>query len=141
TRRKDVADRVWSTEHLVVERFVTNRTDRFYRVYLAGNAVVVSRVIDRSLFKKMPVGIPRESFYFAADRTPFEGAAPAEVARVAVHANRFAEVAHMDFGALDVVTDDEGALCVIDANGTPHWGAGGHPELLTYLADGLAQLT
>lgn len=141
TCRKDVANRVWSAEYLVVERFVTNRSDRFYRVYVAGNAVVVSRVVDRSPFKKMPVGIPRESFYFAADLTPVEGAAPAEVARVAVHANRFAEAAHMDYGALDVVIDDEGGLFVIDANGTPHWGAGGHPKLLAYLADGLAHLS
>lgn len=136
-RRSEVLDDVWKSNHWVVERYISNRSDEFHRVYLAGSSLVLSRVVDASRFKKMPEGIARTSWFFRIPTTtsPTEGETRPEL--VAHQALLAARAMNIDFGALDVVSDDAGAVFVVDVNTTPYWGAGGHPELLAHLRAGL----
>jgi hypothetical protein len=134
--RAEVPAAVWSAPHLVVERYVDNRRHHFYRVYIAGVVVVVSRVVDRAQLKKMPEGIERQSRYFAVSELR-RTAARDDFVEAARTAARFTRAAQTDFGALDLVSDDERRLHVVDANLTPWWGAGGHPDLLSALGSGL----
>lgn len=138
--RREVGDDIFSSPHLVVERYVTNRDHRFHRIYLAGPSLVVSAVIDASVLKKMPVGIARESYFFDLDQPLEDQPVPARIHRAAVTAARFARAARLDFGALDLVSDDTGGMFVIDVNTTPYWGDGGHPDLLAHLAGGLRRV-
>jgi hypothetical protein len=137
--RSDVPRTVWSSPHWVVERYVVNAAHRFHRVYLAGDAMVVSRVIDPAPFKKMPEGIERESFPTRVSEALRPQDASSDMERVAALSARVSRVAHVDYGAFDVVSDDRGEPYLIDINATPYWGDGGHPELLAYLAAGLVE--
>ncbi|MFG1610295.1 hypothetical protein [Actinoplanes sp. NPDC049265] len=138
TRRDQIAPEVWNSPHWVVERYVTNAADRFHRVYLAGRSLVVSRVFDASVFKKMPVGIERESWFLPTAEAASRAGVPADVGQVAAIAARVARTARIDYGAFDVVGDDDGGFYLIDINTTPSWGDGGHPDLLAFLGQGLA---
>jgi hypothetical protein len=136
-RRSEVPIAVWTSPHWVVERYVTNTSHRFHRVYLAGDAMVVSRAFDPSTFKKMPIGIPRENYYLKLSGTHRSTAAPAEIGSVASMSARVAHAAHVEYGALDVVSDDSDGFYLIDINTTPSWHDGGHPDMLEYLGAGL----
>jgi hypothetical protein len=136
--RREVPDAIWTSPHWVVERYVTNAAHRFHRVYVAGDAMVVSRVFDPSTFKKMPEGIERESFYMTVSDVPRASAVPDDIAAVGALCARVALTGDLEYGAIDVVSDDHGDYHAIDINTTPHWGDGGHPTLLAYLGAGLA---
>jgi hypothetical protein len=123
--------------HWVVERYITNAKDRFHRTYVEGDAMVASGVYDPSLFKKMPEGIERESIYTTVGRALEAPEGPADFAAVGALCARVARAGQVEWGALDVVSDDRGGYYVIDINATPHWGDGGHPTLLSYLGGGL----
>jgi hypothetical protein len=136
-RRSEVPAEVWNSPHWVVERYVANTAHRFHRVYLAGDAMVVSRVFDPSTFKKMPEGIVRESYYMRLSEAYRPPTAPSEIGSVAALSVRIAHAARVEYGAFDVVSDDHRGLYLIDINTTPYWGDGGHPDLLAYLGAGL----
>ncbi|WP_433364829.1 hypothetical protein [Streptosporangium sp. CA-115845] len=138
-RRDEVPAAVWTSAHWVVERYITNAAHRFHRVYLAGEAMVVSRVFDSAIFKKMPVGITRESYYLNTADADRPAALPADIGGVAAMSARVADAAQVEYGAFDVVGDDHGGLYLIDINTTPSWGNGGHPDLLAYLGSGLVR--
>ncbi|HEX2190540.1 MAG TPA: hypothetical protein VHG51_16650 [Longimicrobiaceae bacterium] len=141
--RGDVPPETWDAGDFVVERFVSNRSNRFFRAYVVRDRLVVSRVVDPEPVKRMPAGIPREDFFFT-----LEG--PAAGRPVLVHADaddppgdvagdvaRFCLSFGLDFGALDVVQDDDGASYIVDVNTTPVWGKTGHRDILEFLATGL----
>jgi hypothetical protein len=138
-RRREIPVAIWTSPHWAVERYVGNAAHLFHRVYLAGDALVVSRVVDPSMFKKMPIGIARENFYLRLAETDRLSAAPAEIGRVASMSARIARAAQLDYGALDIVGDDDGGFHLIDINTTPSWHDGGHPDMLEYLAAGLTE--
>ncbi len=139
-RRAEVDPRFWDSPHWVVERFVTNKSDQFHRVYVAGDAMIVSRVFDSSTFKKMPEGIQRESFYMSVGAPLRSPQVPAEIGECGRLCAQVTRAAKIDYGAYDVVNNDDGEFFLIDINTTPHWGDGGHPELLSYLAAGILEL-
>ena len=138
-RRADVPTIVWGSPHWVVERYITNTAHRFHRVYVAGDALVISRVFDSSSFKKMPEGIARESYFLNLSKPCLPSVGSSDVRDVAVLSARIAQTANLQYGALDVVSDDDGGYYVIDINTTPFWGDGGHPDLLAYLRAGFVE--
>jgi hypothetical protein len=138
-RRADVPAIVWGSPHWVVERYITNTAHRFHRVYVAGNSLVISRVFDSSVFKKMPEGIARESYFLNLSQPRLPSVDSSDVRDVAALSARVAQTANLQYGALDIVSDDDGGYYVIDINTTPFWGDGGHPDLLAYLRAGLME--
>jgi hypothetical protein len=138
--RGKLPDSVWQSPHLVVERYISNSEHYFYRANVAANNIAVSRVVDPAILKKMPTGIPREIRFFGSEQDLLPADRPSsDMVEAAEIARRFCSAARMDFGALDIVRDESGALTIVDANATPYWGSDAdHPELLAYLARGLA---
>lgn len=136
-RRREVPTAVWASPHWVVERYVTNKAHLFHRVYLAGEAIVVSRVFDPSTFKKMPEGIARKSYYIKLSDIYYPSTVPSEIESIAATSARIAHAAKVEYGAFDIVSDDNGEFYLVDINTTPYWGDGGHPNLLAYLGAGL----
>jgi hypothetical protein len=135
-RRADVPITVWTSPHWVVERYISNTAHRFHRVYVAGEALVISRVLDSSTFKKMPEGIARESYFLNLSKPCLPSVGSSDIRDVAALSARITQTANLQYGALDVVSDDDGGHYVIDINTTPFWGDGGHPDLLAYLRAG-----
>jgi hypothetical protein len=137
-RRSEIQPNVWTSTHWVVEKYISNSEHKFYRIYISGESIVVSRVIDRSNFKKMPEGITRSStFMQRSDLLNRCGSDCSDDERAASEAVRLAQEAGIDFAALDAVVDDAGGLYFVDVNTTPYWGDGGHPDLLAHLGSGL----
>lgn len=138
-KRRDASPAAWASEEWVVERYVRNRYNFFFRAYVLRKQFILSRVIDDSLIQKMPSGITRQNWFF---RLPgFElcsGAENAEIRAVAHAVGRFVAEVQLDFGALDAVQDDCGSSYVIDLNTTPYWGGEDHPFMLDFLTSGLA---
>jgi hypothetical protein len=136
-RRGDVPEHHWNVPDVTVERFVENRRHVFYRCYVAGASLVVSRVIDPSPLKKMPIGIERTSWFLDLRTTACMQGGTTPPGHVVAMVRRFCLCAGLDFGALDVVEDDFERCYIVDVNTTPHWGDGGHPDLLRFLTSGL----
>jgi len=137
--RREVAEEVWASADFFVERYVANAGDVCYRTYRFGDRLVVSRAVDAEPLKRMPEGIPREDFFFSltgGDPVLVEADGddtPLELAREVAH---FCRTLRLDYGALDVVLDDEGRHYIVDVNNTPVWGDTGHLDIVEFLAAG-----
>jgi hypothetical protein len=138
--RRDVPPDVWRSPALVVEKFVSNRTNLFFRAYVFLTRLVISAAIDDGPIKRLHWGIPRRQFYFE-DGAPVDAPSPAysldvlQVPPALVELIRvFCSEMRMDFGAIDVVMDDDGRCYVIDANTTPYWGRPDLREIVNFLA-------
>jgi hypothetical protein len=129
--RAEVRSNIWESPEYVVERFIQNSANFFYRVHLFRKHVVVSRVVDNAPLKKFPAGLNRDDRYFV---TPAD-----ESSKLLKDVIRFSERIGLDFGALDVVQDDEENFYIIDVNSTPWWGEVEEcdQELIRFLAAGL----
>lgn len=139
-RRSEIGAEVWADPDLVVERYVANPLGRFFRLYVAGNAVVLSEAYDQVLVKRMG-GQERRYNYRLWREGPTlrqldaDGQKlPAGLLRTAgVFADRF----RLDFGAIDIVESDADEYFVVDVNKTPYWGTERQPGLLEHLTPGL----
>ncbi len=140
-RRADLEAEVWTDPDLVVERYIANAQGRFYRVYVAGNAVVISEAYDHIQVKRMGGDIRRhnhrlwrqvDSLHAFAGK---ESRLPPDLLHTAgVFMHRF----RLDYGALDVVESESGEFHVIDVNKTPFWGSENQPGLLEHLRLGFS---
>lgn len=141
--RSTIPDAWWNRPELCIERFVENPDHLFYRVYVAGRHVAVSRVVDPKPIKKMPVGIERQTATFLLDSTALAPVAGQFECPPSLLQTLFTFLAafQLEYGALDVVFEPPSSYFVIDVNNTPFWGGSGHPELLKFLRDGLLQFS
>lgn len=132
--RREVPHEIWSDRSVVVERYVRNRRSVTYRLYLLGERLVVSEVRCPDLINRLVPGLERRSAHVTLD-TPPEALAerhgfPEEVLRQAVP---FIRSIGLDFGTLDVLSDDRGRCYVVDVNPTPYWGDEVHDDILEHL--------
>ncbi len=139
--RAQVPPELWSFQDLVIERYVNNAQQIFFRAYVCRNHLIVSRVVDEKPLKRMPEGIPREDFLFRVNGSPeiVEADASDPPEGLAEEVVRFCRSFRLDFGALDIVQDDEGRYYIVDVNTTPVWGNTGHPDLIGFLASGIEE--
>jgi hypothetical protein len=138
-RRCDVPMEFWRDPGIILERFVSNVNDIFFRVHVCGRHVVVERVIDPLPIKKMPVGLScKKAFLYRSGQelvcinSEFE-CSTTLISMLGV----FIEEFRLDFGALDVVYEEPDAYFVIDVNDTPYWGNDRQSELHDFLRAGL----
>lgn len=138
-RRDEVGVDIWNDPDLVVERYMTNSLGRFFRVYVAANAVVISEAYDAVQVKRMGEGVSRQSRQnhclwrqggLLHAYSGSESKLPPELLRTAaVFAHRFP----LDYGAVDVVESETGEFYIVDVNKTPYWGEEYQPGLLEHL--------
>lgn len=139
-RREAVADDLWDAGALSIERYVENRSGRFYRAYVAGTHIILSESATPGVIKKMGRGLPRTN-YFAGDGSTAAGygAAPSALIHEAFEQVRMVRQGFaMDFGAIDLVEDDQGSTYVCDVNPTPYWGES-EPLMDDFLRAGLLE--
>ena len=136
--KNDVPEEQWKRSDIAIEKYVSNSADLFYRAYICGRALVVSRVYDKSLLKKMPPGIARQNvmLWRTASSERIIAADFDDWADIARQARGAAAAMELDFGALDIVCDDGGCAFVVDVNTTPFWGETGRPEIVAFLRVG-----
>jgi hypothetical protein len=123
-QRGKLGQETWEDSALVVEQYVTNTWGRFYRIYVALDAVVISEAYSDAPVKRIGSKVRRDNHWLwrcgelihsssgKDSRLP-----PALLRTIGVFVHRF----HFDFGAIDMVESNSGDFYVVDANKTPNW--------------------
>lgn len=132
--RKQIPEAIWDNKELVIEKYISNQADIFFRVYKLLNRLVISEVIDHNLIKKMPEGIPRINTYCDATDMSLLPEPGIKHANLLKDILAFSDAIQLDYGALDVVRSDDGQHYIIDVNPTPYWGGSGQQIMLDFLA-------
>jgi hypothetical protein len=127
-------------EDIVIERYVTNRSDLFYRAFVVFDAVVLSRLVCKGVIKKALEAEFREDYFFSfSDEAIGYSSAPDKTTqRVLSDVKRFCRAFELDVGAVDILLDEDGVPYIIDVNPTAFGGANLHrPGFLSHLLSGI----
>jgi hypothetical protein len=135
-RRSDVPDSFWVHSSLIIERFVANKYNMFFRAYVCGKTSVFSQLISNQLIKRPDIGTPRENAIFMNGHQ-IAGAWHSVPVDLKHNVWRFCSAMGIEFGTVDAVMDDHGTYYIVDANTTPFWGDEYQPGILGYLTEGL----
>jgi hypothetical protein len=122
-RRDHIPVSWWGNEALSIERFIRNKSGRFFRLYLYRSAVVIAEGWSRRRIKRVHEawGTHHCLFWSGSDIVGSGSRVrlPKRLLEVAASGIR---VFALDFGAIDLVEDDEGEFYIVDVNHTPYWG-------------------
>lgn len=135
--RRKVHARYWSSPVFIVERYIVNNRYLLYRAHVCRNRMVISRFFNLAPIKKMPPVFPSMNWYIRLPELISLPAALPMPVSVARAVSIFCRAFRLDFGAVDILLDDDGECYIIDVNTTPHWGERGGEEFLEFLAEGL----
>jgi hypothetical protein len=122
-RRDRIPASWWRDETLAIERFIKNRQGRFFRLYLYRSAVVIAEGWSRRRIRRIQDGRGRHHCLYLCGSDIVGSSTRIKLPK------RLLEVAALgiqafglDFGAIDLVEDDEGEFYIVDVNNTPYWG-------------------
>lgn len=136
-KRSELTDQ-WDDPGLVVERLIENRQGIYYRAYTIDGRLVISRFVASDLvnpIQRIEGAKARRNFLYKnytqlVGATDSDDALPARLKSVVAS---FLVGIQLDFGALDVVENNEGNFYIIDLNITPYWGEPGQPKMTRFL--------
>jgi hypothetical protein len=122
---------IWTDPAIVVEKYVTNTENSFYRVYFSGEQVIIVKAFARGVIKKLS-GDSRDTNFVTdlehltrgTDKLPISATLKRDVAT-------FVEHTPVEFGSLDIVHDGHDKHYIIDLNLTPYAGTRVHDVYLT----------
>lgn len=143
SRRQDVPPEAWWRAELVVERFIANDAGLFFRAHVFLDRVVITAAVVRDTVKELQWGIPRQDFYFDGEAAVPDAAQVYDLSsycdRGEIAANlpplrRFCRRIGLDFGAIDIVVDNDRRWYVVDANATPFWNRPDLDTIVQFLA-------
>lgn len=136
-KRSELTDQ-WDDPGLVVERLIENSQGIYYRAYAIDRRLVISRFVapnSDNRIQRIEDAKARRNFLYR-DYTQLVGASDsgdALPARLKSDVASFLVGIQLDFGALDVVEDNEGNFYIIDLNITPYWGKPGQRKMTRFL--------
>jgi hypothetical protein len=137
-KRGMLPDKLWMDPSIVIEKYVTNTEDSFYRAYFSGKQVIIVEAFAPRIIKKLS-GNSRDTNYVTdlehlqagTDELELSAALKRDVAT-------FIERTPVEFGAIDIVHDGHDNYYVIDLNLTPYAGTRPHdPYLTIFLRSGI----
>lgn len=122
---------VWTDPAFVVEKYVTNAEDSFYRVYFSGKQVIIVKAFAPHVIKKLSDD-PRDTNFVTdlehleagTDKLPISRTLKRDVAT-------FVANTPVEFGSIDIVHDGHDEHYIIDLNLTPYAGLKEHDAFLT----------
>lgn len=125
TTRANMEPDLWNDPSILVEHYIANTKDSFHRAYVCGNHIVITQAFAEGHIKKIQ-GDTRDINYFffrnellSASEDDYEGLTPFDVVKqLAV----FLDHVMLDYGAIDLVNDEERAY-IVDVNTTPYAGS------------------
>src|SRR5687768_11613207 len=113
--RKEVEAPWWTDPRLVCERFITNREERWYRVVQFLDRLAVCELSNPNQIKKVNESTVLRVWMVSLSDQAAPSDAPAGLIE---DIRRFVRAFPLDFGTVDVVTDDSGGHYIIDVNTT-----------------------
>lgn len=132
---KDIPESFWSHKGLVIEKFIENKNESYLRVYKNNDYYALScAFIPGKDIKKMEVGVRRENIFLRADE--IASTENALYRNALMDVSKFFNSQQIDFGTVDILTDDTNTNFIIDFNHTPHWGDEDQSRFLSFLASG-----
>jgi len=139
TERCTIEQNIWDDSSRVIEQYISNADNLYYRIYKVNNRTAISEASEAGLIKKMPDGIKRTNYFFDTLAEDSFNTTKADMTELYFIINKFCTHIKLDFGALDVVRNDNNQFYIIDVNTTPSWGRKLYPEpeLFEFLAGGL----
>ncbi len=129
--RGRIEEGIWTDPSIVVEKYVTNDENSFYRVYFSGGQIIIVKAFAQGIIKKLS-GDPRNTNYVTdldhlkagTDNLEINASLKRDVAT-------FVENTPVEFGAIDIVHDGQYNHYIIDLNLTPYAGTRTHDPFLT----------
>jgi hypothetical protein len=126
-----IEEGIWTDQSIVVEKYVTNEENSFYRVYFSGRQVIIVKAFAQGIIKKLS-GDPRDTNFVTdleALKAGTDGLPISETLRHNVAT--FVELTPVEFGCIDIVHDSRDHHYIIDLNLTPYAGTRPHDPFLT----------
>jgi hypothetical protein len=136
--REALQESVWADAALVVERYVANDENSFYRVYFSGRQVIIVKAFAPGVIKKLSNDSRDTNFVTdlehlkaGTDELPLSAALKRDVAT-------FVEHTPVEFGCVDIVHDGRDSHYVVDLNLTPYAGSRPYDDFLdSFLRSGI----
>ena len=118
-----IEEGLWTDPSIVIEKYVTNSENSFYRVYFSGKQIIIVNAFAPGVIKKLS-GDPRDTNFVTdlqhlkagTDQLQISAALKRDVAT-------FVEKTPVEFGCIDIVHDGHDQHYIIDLNLTPYAGA------------------
>jgi len=133
---------IWNDPAVVVEKYIANSENSFYRAYFSGQRIVIVNAFCPGEIKKL-INDPRDTNYVTdlqhlkagTDLLEISGTLKRDVAT-------FVEKSPVEFGCIDIVHDGNDNHYIIDLNLTPYAGSRA-PEifLIDFLRQGITSPT
>lgn len=126
-----IPEQTWTDPALVIEKYVTNRENSFYRVYFSGQRIIIVKAFSPGIIKKLS-GDDRDMNFVTdldnlkagTDELPVSAALKADIAA-------FVEHTPVEFGCIDIVHNGRDGYFIVDLNLTPYAGTREYDEFLS----------
>jgi hypothetical protein len=137
--RREIPAEWFSDNQLIIEHFVENRFDRFYRVHVLFDRIAVTDAICSGPTKKLGEHVSDKVTTFYRARDLGSRLIENSIGSVLQQVRMVQQFLQFDFAGIDVVIDDDGRPFVIDVNTTPFAGptAPDNP-IIQYLSQAVA---
>jgi hypothetical protein len=131
--RGKLPETVWTDPAIVVERYIANTEDSFFRVYFSGKQVIIVKAFAPGIVKKLS-NDPRDTNFVSElqflkagnDQLPISAKLKQDVAT-------FVEHTPVEFGCIDIVHDGHDRHYIIDLNLTPYAGTSSSDAALNHI--------
>ena len=130
-QRGMVQEELWKDPAIVVEKYITNVENSFYRVYFSGKQVIIVNAFSPGVIKKLS-GDPRDTNFVTDLEHLKAGTDQLEISKTLKRdVATFVEKTPVEFGCIDIVHDGRDQHYIIDLNLTPYAGSRAHDAYLT----------
>jgi len=136
--RRMLQQHVWNDPAIVIEKYVTNPEDSFYRVYFSGKQIIIVQAFAQGTIKKLSGDSRDTNFVTSLEQLNTEDGHFELSATLKRDVATFVERTPVEFGCIDIVHDGEDHHYIIDLNLTPYAGKKPHDPFLTeFLRQGI----
>ena len=120
--RRDITEEWWSNDSLMIERYVRNKRNLYYRCWLFLDRIVLVEMHNTKDVKKMGDSRLTRHWTFSQDGDAVRNLSSAACPELLLGAlTRYRTMVQLDYGTIDIVIDDEDEPYIIDVNTTPYF--------------------
>lgn len=137
-KRGMLQESIWTDPSIVVEKYVSNHENSFYRVYFSGEQIIIVEAFAPGIIKKLSDDprdtnfvIDLKSLRSGTDNLPISATLKRDVVT-------FVENTPVEFGCIDIVHDGHDNYYIVDLNLTPYAGTRMYDDFLnSFLRTGI----
>lgn len=120
--RETLPAEIWNDPAIMIEKYIDNAENSFYRVYFSGERVIIVKAFAARIIKKLS-NDPRDTNYVSDLEHLKTGRDELELSETLKrNLVTFLEQSAVEFGCLDIVHDGNDNFYIVDLNLTPYAG-------------------